>query len=256
MNTERIDFLGCPVDSVRLDDALDWMVQRIKDRQPGVIAVVNANKLWLMARHARLHQFVANAQLVIPEWAVFWGTARLGRRLKSYVAGVALLQAAMPWAEERGYRPYFLGAKPQVINALSKRLRKDFPRLRPAGFHHGYLRTATEQELVREEIRKSNPDVIFVAMGSPRQEYWIEENSGELRVPVSMGVGGSFDVLAGLKKDTPAWARGNGLEWLYRLVQEPKSYWKRYLVCNPWFVWQVLIASLQLPRRQSEPRHS
>lgn len=84
------------------------------------------------------------------------------------------------------------------------------------------------------------PDMLFVAMGSPKQEYWIEDHAKELGVPVAMGVGGSFDVLAGLKKDTPAWARGNGLEWLYRLMLEPKAYWKRYLICNPWFIWKVI----------------
>jgi N-acetylglucosaminyldiphosphoundecaprenol N-acetyl-beta-D-mannosaminyltransferase len=236
---QRIEFFSCPVDSVNTAEALAWMGRRIQERQAGIIAVVNANKFWLMSRDARLQRFMQGAELVIPEWAVVWGAARCGMQLKSYVAGVALLQAAMPWAEAQGYRPYFLGGRPEVIDALSKRLKTFHPGLEPAGFHHGYLRNEADQQEVRAQIRESHPDLVFVGMGSPKQEYWIEENAKALRVPVAMGVGGSFDVLAGLKPDTPSWARGRGLEWLYRLAQDPAAYWKRYLVCNSWFIWQV-----------------
>lgn len=235
---ERINFLGCPVDSLNTESALLWMEERIQLRNPGMIAVVNANKYWLMSKNRRLQKIIQNAELVIPEWAVFWGAGRLGIPVKSYVAGIALLQAAIPWAAKKGYRPYFLGATPDVIDALQARLQTDYPALDAAGFHHGYLDREALQ-FVLAEIRMKKPDMLFVAMGSPKQEYWIEDHAKELGIPVSMGVGGSFDVLAGLKKDTPPWARGNGLEWLYRLSQEPQAYWKRYLVCNPWFVWQV-----------------
>lgn len=230
------------VDSLEMQDALNWMDGRIKEHNPGSIAVVNANKYWCMSKDKRLQQFVQNADLVIPEWAVVWGAARLGTALKSYVPGVALLQATIPWAALKGYRPYFLGAKPEIVDVLSARLKSDFPSLKPAGFHHGYFKTEKEDQLVKDEIRNSNPDIVFVAMGSPKQEYWIDDNLRDLKIPVSMGVGGSFDVLAGVKRDTPSWCRGNGLEWLYRLSQEPKAYWKRYLICNPWFVWQVITA--------------
>jgi N-acetylglucosaminyldiphosphoundecaprenol N-acetyl-beta-D-mannosaminyltransferase len=234
----RTIFLDCLVDSVDIQDSLDWMDARIRDREPGMIAVVNANKYWMMSKDKQLQKIIQNAELVIPEWAVFWGANSLGASLKSYVAGVALLQAAIPWAEEKGYRPYFLGAKQEVITALRAHMNIHYPGLKPAGFHHGYL-DRESNKLVLAEIRTCKPDMIFVAMGSPAQEYWIEENARNLGIPIAMGVGGSFDVLAGLKKDTPSWARGRGLEWLYRLSQEPRAYWKRYLICNPWFVWQV-----------------
>lgn len=246
---KQINFLGSPVASTDQNEIFQWMETRIKTRQASAIAVVNANKFWQMSKDRGLRDFVQNADLVLPEWAVYWGAKQLGTPLKSYIPGVAVLQAAMPWAEEKGYRPYFLGARPQVIEALSKRLLSDFPNLKPAGFHHGYLKTPTEQEMVRNEISKSSPDLIFVAMGSPQQEFWIAENAKKLNIPIAMGVGGSFDVLAGIKKDTPSWARGNGLEWLYRLSLEPKAYWKRYLICNPWFVAQVFNASWQRKNR-------
>ena len=239
---KRIKFLDSPVDSVDIPDVLEWMSDRIETNDPGLMAVVNANKFWLMSRDTRLRKIVNNADLVIPEWSVVWGASWLGTPLKSYVAGVALLQAAMPWAEKKGYRPYFLGASQNVIEILSNQLKSEFPKLNPAGFHNGFLITESDYQKVREEINNSRPDMIFVAMGSPKQEYWIEENAKLLQIPVSLGVGGSFDVLAGIKKDTPAWARGNGMEWAYRLAQEPKAYWRRYLMCNPWFVNKVIKA--------------
>ena len=108
-----------------------------------------------------------------------------------------------------------------------------------AGMHHGYLTTSELNDSVCQTIRSSKADILYVAMGSPRQEYWIAEHLAGLNVPVGMGVGGSFDVIAGLKKDTPNWARGHGWEWLYRLFQEPRAYWRRYLITNSWFIWQI-----------------
>jgi N-acetylglucosaminyldiphosphoundecaprenol N-acetyl-beta-D-mannosaminyltransferase len=239
---QRVEFLGWPVDSLTMGEALDWMADCIRDGHPHTITAVNANKLWLMSKHERLAKFVRRSDLVIPEWAVVWGSERLGTPLKAHVGGVMLLKESLPWAEEHGYRPYFLGAKPEVVQTLAGRLQEDYPGLLLAGFHHGYLQTQLDIQRVRDLIRGSQPDLLFVAMGTPRQEYWIEENLPDLGVPVAMGVGGSFDVIAGIKPDAPDWVRGKGLEWLYRLRQEPGAYWQRYLVTNPWFVWQVVKA--------------
>lgn len=243
---QRINFLGCPVDSITMAGALEWMAECIANRRSQTITAINANKLWQMSQNSRIDAFVRHSNLIIPEWAVVWGAARLGTPLKAHVGGFTLLKAAIPWAEEHGYRPFFLGAKPEVIQMLADSVQRDYPRLHLAGSHHGYLRTQADQDHVRGLILESQPDMLFVAMGSPRQEYWIEENLPDLGVPVAMGVGGSFDIISGLKTDTPDWARGNGLEWFYRLAQEPKAYWRRYLITNPWFVWQVTKARISM----------
>ena len=237
--TSRIEFLGFPVDSITIPEALDWIARCVASGQTHTITAINANKLWQMARHPRLAHFVRSSDLVIPEWAVVWGAESLGLSLKAHVGGVMLLKAALPWAAQHGYRPFFLGATEEVSQQLMTKLRDDYPSLHVAGRHHGYLRTETDHAHVRRMIKECQPDLLFVAMGTPRQEYWIEDNLPGLRVPVAMGVGGSFDVIAGIKQDAPDWARGNGLEWLYRLFQEPGAYWRRYLVTNPWFVWQI-----------------
>ncbi len=225
-----------------MDEAMEWMAQAIAERRPRQIVPINANKLWHMERDARLRELVITSDLIIPEWAVVWGAARLRMPTIYHVAGFTLLKAFIPFAAERGFRPYFLGARPNVIIEMVDKLRRDYPHLEIAGFHHGYLTSLqTEAEAV-SDIQKSRPDVLFVAMGTPRQEYWLRDQRETLNVPISMGVGGSFDVIAGLKSDAPAWARGKGLEWLYRLVQEPHAYWKRYLITNPWFVYRVFRA--------------
>jgi N-acetylglucosaminyldiphosphoundecaprenol N-acetyl-beta-D-mannosaminyltransferase len=241
MIMERIEFLGCPVDNICIDDALEWMDTRIKNHEPGKILVLNANKLWLMSKNPRLDQIVKKAELIIPEWAVFWGAKRLGTPLKACVYGIVLARETLQWAQLKGYRLFFLGAKPLIMDALITRIKKEYPEVQIAGYHHGYLDQAETQAVITEIIQ-SRPDVLLVAMGSPKQEYWISDHISQYKVPISIGIGGSFDVLAGIKNDTPAWARGHGLEWLYRLLQNPKAYWKRYLITNSWIIWNVFKA--------------
>ncbi len=241
MVMERIVFLGCPVDNLCIEEALDWMYTRIKNNEPGKILVLNANKLWLMSKNPRLEQIVKKAELIIPEWAVFWGAKRLGTPLKACVFGIALARETLRWAQLKKFRLFFLGSKPQVVETLVTRLQKEYPVLQIAGYHHGYFDHAETQAVIAE-INQPRPDILLVAMGSPKQEFWISDNFSQFQVPISMGIGGSFDVLAGIKNDTPAWARGHGLEWFYQLLQNPKAYWKRYLITNSWIIWNVIKA--------------
>lgn len=242
--TDRVTILGCPVDRVSTADALKWIENAIRERTPRLIAVLNANKLYLMSRNKDLSRIVAGAGLIIAEWAVVWGARMLKLPPVPHSGGILVMKDFIPLAAERGYRPYFLGATNDVVSALAAKLRNDHPSLTIAGFHDGYLSSPEIEREVISDIQRTKPDVLFVAMGSPKQELWIASHAAELGVPVSIGVGGSFDVLAGLKKDTPDWARGHGLEWLYRLVKSPRSYWRRYLTTNTWFVSRVLRARL------------
>jgi N-acetylglucosaminyldiphosphoundecaprenol N-acetyl-beta-D-mannosaminyltransferase len=242
MADKRIEFLGCPVDTLTTAEALGWIERAITERKPRLIAVTNANKYYLMSRNPELRRIVSAAALVVPEWAVVWGAKKLNLPPVSHSGGVLIMRGFLPLAAERGYRPYFFGATQAVVNALAEKLRVQYPALQLAGFHDGYLTSSAIEQEVIADIRRTRPDILFVAMGSPKQELWISSHMEEMGVPVSIGVGGSFDVLAGLKADTPQWARGRGFEWLYRLIKNPRAYWKRYLVTNTWFVSQVLRA--------------
>lgn len=245
---DRLDFLGYPVDIITTDEAVRWVFQNQNRQAPKVIVVINAHKLWLAEGAPWLKQYIRQADLVLPEYAVVWGTRQLGLPEAHAVYGISFTQSFLSYAEEEGLRPFFLGSKQAVIQSLEKRLEEKHPRLKVAGFHHGYLAEKELETGVIHQIRESQPDILFVGMGSPRQEQWITENKVRLAVPVMIGVGGTFDVLSGLKKDTPPRLRGSGFEWLYRLAIHPRRYWKRYLITNPWFVWQVLSDRLRSKR--------
>jgi N-acetylglucosaminyldiphosphoundecaprenol N-acetyl-beta-D-mannosaminyltransferase len=240
VRSRRVQILGLGVDDLSMGEAVACVQELIECRSERAhqLTPVNANKLWQMQTDPELDLIVRTSTLVLPEWAVVWAAEVLGRPVRGHIGGVMLLQALLPVAARRGYRLFFFGARPAVVEGLAPRLSVEYPGLQVAGFHHGYV-TATEEPRVAATIRASRADLLLVARGTPQQELWIKRNMDELGVPVSMGVGGSFDVLAGLKSDAPAWARGHGLEWLYRLALDPRHLWKRYLITNPWFVYRV-----------------
>lgn len=236
VSVRRARVLGLPVDAVSMEDAVAVATRAIADRRPCRMLVTNANKSFLARRDPRLRSALENADLVVPEWATFWAAQRLQHPGVQYIGGIRLMVRLLREAEMRGWSVYLLGARTEVVEALAHRLQTAHPKLRIAGFHHGYL-DETSDARVRADLARLRPDILFAGMGSPRQEYWL---TGLKDGPyVSLGVGGSFDVLSGQKRDTPVWMRARGLEWLFRLSQDPRL-WRRYLVTNPWFVWQVI----------------
>lgn len=237
---DRASFLGFPVDTADMEGALEWIRCAVTARIPRQIAVINANKLYLACGNPRLAEVMRKADLVIPEWAVVWGARRLCMQPLHHVGGITLARALLPMADAERYRIYLLGATTEVVTALARRIRSEYPNLVVAGVLDGYCGLGERDDDIIADIRAARPDILYVAVGSPKQELWIHANKNALGVPVSIGLGGTFDVLSGLKKDTPAWARGSGLEWLYRLARSPRAYGKRYLVTNTWFLWQLI----------------
>lgn len=238
MPCNRVEFLGCPVDNLSIDAAIRTLEDYIRDGSPHQVAVINANKLWQMERDARLAAAVRGAPLCVPEKAVVMGSKLLGLEVRHHIGGIMLLKGFLPVAAERGYRLFFLGSRPEVLEVMLGKLKREHPDLLIVGSHHGYFDAAIESEVLKQ-IRDARPDALFVAMGSPRQELWISDNLMRVGVPVCMGVGGSFDVLAGIKRDAPDWVRALAMEWLFRLAQDPKNLWSRYLRTMPWLAKKV-----------------
>lgn len=234
---ERFQFLGYPIHRTSLPEAVTWACTR-KGQDPAVIVVVNANKLWLAGREPALAAYMRGADLALPEYSVVWGARVLGLPPLEPVYGVSFARALLRYAGEHGVRVFLLGGRAEVAASLPARLQQAIPGLQLAGVHHGYIDSPALNEEVIGRINASQADVLLVGMGSPRQELWIQANRARLRVGSLAGVGGSLDVLAGAKEDL-TWARGTGFEWLFRLLQQPGRYWKRYLVTNPWFLWQI-----------------
>jgi N-acetylglucosaminyldiphosphoundecaprenol N-acetyl-beta-D-mannosaminyltransferase len=222
-----------------MSEAVATLEEFIQYGGPHHVAVINANKLWLMEKDARIKRILQEAALVVPEKTVVIGGRILGTDVLHHVGGIMLLKAFLPRAQEKGYRLFFLGAKPEIVKQMVETLTRTYPGLQIAGWEHGYWRDSEAGE-VEQKILQAKPDIVFVAMGTPKQELWITEHLPRIGVPVCMGVGGSFDVIAGLKKDAPPWVRAIAMEWLYRLMQDPRNLWKRYLITIPWFLRRVL----------------
>jgi N-acetylglucosaminyldiphosphoundecaprenol N-acetyl-beta-D-mannosaminyltransferase len=230
--------MGFPVDSFTMPEAVTCIRECLQREGLHHVVAINANKMWLSERNDTLRGIVRGAEVVIPEYAIVWACRVLGRPVRGHIGGVMLLKALLPQLEKERVPIYFLGAKPEVLALLRTRVLGEYPQVQIAGMHSGYFEGGQDGAIV-ESVNRSGARILFVAMGSPRQEFWIENHRLELGVKVAMGVGGSFDVIAGLKKDAPAWIRHGG-EWIYRLIQDPQNLWKRYLKTNPWFVYRVL----------------
>ena len=239
MPVNRVEFLGCPVDNLSMEEALQTLDHYIETGEPHHVAVVNANKLWRIEQDERLRTAVLGATLFIPEKAVVIGSRLLGLDVQHHIGGIMLLKAFLPRAEEKGHRIYFLGARPDVLARMVSIVQAAYPRLQIVGWNDGFF-TEKDDPILTDEIVRLHPDALFVALGSPKQETWISDHLPRIGVPLCMGVGGSFDVLAGIKKDAPNWIRAMAMEWLFRLVQDPKNLWKRYLITMPWLLRRVL----------------
>jgi N-acetylglucosaminyldiphosphoundecaprenol N-acetyl-beta-D-mannosaminyltransferase len=214
---------------------------------------LNVAKVVAMRDDARLREIVLGSEVVSADGQpIVWASRLLDDPLPERVAGIDLMRALLPLAARKGYGVFILGARTEVLTQAVEKLRAEHADLRIVGYRDGYF-TPAEASNVCDEIRAAQPDILFVAMGSPQKEYWIADHRDELGVPLSMGVGGAVDVIAGVTKRAPRWMQQAGLEWFYRLVQEPRRLWRRYFLTNVHF--SVLLArELLSMRRRSTAR--
>jgi N-acetylglucosaminyldiphosphoundecaprenol N-acetyl-beta-D-mannosaminyltransferase len=246
---KRVEVLGVPLDAVRMDEAVGRCEQAIAAGGYLQHMSVNVAKLVTLQSDTALRDAVSACDLVTADGqGVVWASRLLGRPLPERVAGIDLMTRLLERADERGYRVYVLGARREVLDAALARLRDRHPRLTFAGARDGYFADA-ESEDVCEEIRASRADMLFVAMSSPRKELFLDRYGPSLGVPFAMGVGGSVDVIAGVTRRAPRLVQRTGLEWLYRLAQEPRRLGRRYLVTNVRFAGMVARERLRRRRR-------
>ncbi|KAF0244913.1 MAG: WecB/TagA/CpsF family glycosyltransferase, partial [bacterium] len=235
----RVTITGIPIDNLSQKEALETIDRYINQKQKNrLMVVVNASKLVLAQEDKELRQIILSADIVTADgMSVVWASNFLGKPLKERVTGIDTFENLVEMAAQKGYSVYFLGAKPDVVEALVKHYQENLPNLKIAGYHDGYFGS---NEDVIDDVKKASPDILFVAMGSPRQEKWQSVNLTKLAVPFTIGVGGSFDHITGFSRRAPKWMQQSGLEWLYRLAQEPGRLWQRYLVGNTKFILLVL----------------
>jgi N-acetylglucosaminyldiphosphoundecaprenol N-acetyl-beta-D-mannosaminyltransferase len=239
---DRLEVLGCPLDAATIDQAVERCERAIVSRRYLQHMSVNAAKLVALGDDPEMRKMIAACGLITADGqSVVWAARLLGARLPERVAGIDLMTRLLEAAEAKGYSVYVLGARREVLDTALERLRERYPQLTVAGARDGYY-ADEEATAVCEEIRASGADILFVAMSSPRKEYFLGERGAALGVPFAMGVGGSIDVVAGVTRRAPRILQRAGLEWAYRLAQEPRRLARRYFVTNVRFAWMVLRA--------------
>ena len=247
---DRAIVLDCAIDRYDIDQTVARCEEIIEGGRFTQQVSINAAKLVTMRRDPALREVVEKCALVNADGqSIVWASRLLGDPLPERVAGIDLMHRLIALAHSRDYGIYILGAKSAVLDTAIRRLRDDFPGLRMAGFRDGYFSDGESPD-VAAEIRASGAQILFVAMSSPRKENWLGEYGADLNVPLVMGVGGSVDVIAGITKRAPeAWQK-LGLEWLYRMLQEPRRMTRRYLVSNIRFSALVVRGILGRLRRR------
>lgn len=241
-----MNLLGCNFDEVTQEGAVKWSEDWLANNETsGYITTVNVAILMMMRSDKTLTKFIENSALVVADGLpLIWLSKLLGRPLPERVAGIDLMQDMVRNAAETGKSVYLMGAKPGTVKKVAERFKTENPDLILAGVDDGYYTKEQEAERVKN-IRDSGADLLVVAMGVPRQENFLNDNWDDLGVKLAIPVGGSFDVIAGETKRAPVWMQKTGMEWFYRMCQEPRRLFKRYLVTNTQFIGLGLMSIFQ-----------
>ena len=231
--------LGLPCSTIDVAGAHDFAVRAVDEGGFHSVLFANAAKVVAAERDAELRDALLRADVLAADGqSLVWASRLLGRPLPERVAGIDYMLDLLGLAAERGWSVYFLGAKAEILDRVEEWCARVHPALRIAGSHHGYFPPEQDGD-VADAIQASGADLLFVGMPSPRKELWIIESGARTGVSLAVGSGGSFDVVAGAVKRAPALWQRLGMEWFWRVVQEPRRLWKRYLTTNARFVAMV-----------------
>lgn len=238
---ERVVVLGTPIDNLNMTETVNRIIGAISGHQHLHHTVVNAGKIVNMQKDPQLRESVVNADIINADGqGVVWASRILGRPLKERVAGIDLMEKLVKIAYLNGYKVFFLGAREDIVRTVVDHYSNIYSPDIIAGYRNGYFNKEDEPAIARQ-IADSGANILFVAISSPTKENFLFQQRDTLKtVNFIMGVGGSFDVVSGLVKRAPLWMQRAGLEWLYRVYQEPRRMFKRYLIGNFKFIALVL----------------
>jgi N-acetylglucosaminyldiphosphoundecaprenol N-acetyl-beta-D-mannosaminyltransferase len=238
---QKIDFLGIPLDAITMNETLARIDAAIAGRQKINHVVINAGKVVAMQHDRELFNSVVTCDLINADGqSIVWAARFLGLHIPERVAGVDLMDNLIELAAGKGYSCFFFGAKQEVVTRVVEIYQSRFGEEVIAGYRNGYF-NRDEEKPIAQMIAESGADILFVAMPSPHKENFMYRNREVLKdLSFNMGVGGSFDVVAGHTKRAPVWMQKIGMEWFFRFIQEPKRMWKRYLVGNSKFIILIL----------------
>lgn len=240
---EVMEILGVKVNITNLSLAGETISDWIRCKQKTYVCIAPVSTIVDCQKDQQYRAIVNNAGMATPDgMPLVWLGKMRGEKIIERTYGPDLVLHLCNLSQEKGYRHYFYGSSPKTIQLLSQRLKERFPRLNIVGSFSPPVREAgsLESDDVLAQINSANPDILWVGLGSPKQDYWMCNHRSRLNVPVMIGIGAAFDFLAGTKRQAPVWMRRCGLEWLFRLLCEPRRLWRRYLLGNTQFLYLLI----------------
>jgi len=256
---QLVKLFGVPINRINCQQAIELLDKFVSQKKscfvvtPDTLAILRARK------DKKYLNITKKANLVTPDGAgILWAAATLDNPLIERITGIDLINNICQSAVEKGYRFYLLGSKEGVIEKTVTCLKNKYPGINIVGYHHGYFNQGeteakqgekSEKEIIRD-IKQKKPDFLLVGLGVPKQELWISKYKDELGVPVCIGIGGSFDVLSGKIPRAPLWMQNHGMEWIFRLIKEPKRV--KRVIALPYFMWLIILGKIELFFRVDE----
>ena len=238
MPLKQVEILGVNVNSLTMAQAVEAVQQFIAEKKVALVATANAEMLMRSTQDEELKDILNQADLVVPDGAgTVWAAGHLGEPMPERVAGFDLAQELMREAPARGDRFYFFGSAPGVADKAKAKAEELYPGIQVVGTRNGFFTEADEPGIIAE-IKAARPDILLAALGVPKQEKWLKKHMQELQVPVSIGVGGTLDVMAGVMERAPLWMQKAKLEWLFRGLKQPSRAGR--LLALPKFVLKVV----------------
>lgn len=234
---KKVTILGVPVDAITMGEAVARIDGFIEKRTPVLVATANAEMLMRATHDGALRRILQGAAMVTPDGAgTVWAAHHLGHAMPERVAGYDMVQELMREAPAKHRRIFFFGSAPGIADKAKAKAEQLYPGIEIVGTRNGFF-TAADEPAIIEEIKAAHPDILLAALGVPKQEKWLAKHLGELGVPVAIGVGGTFDVMAGVMKRAPRWMQRAKLEWLFRGMMQPQRAGR--LLALPRFVLKV-----------------
>jgi N-acetylglucosaminyldiphosphoundecaprenol N-acetyl-beta-D-mannosaminyltransferase len=241
----RVKICGIPVDVLTMKQTLEIINSAIHEKRSLHHVVINAAKVVNAQKDQELKKSIIDCDIINADGqSIVWASRLLNIPVPERVAGIDLMESLVELSFTKGYHAFFLGASEEVVSKVVEHYKLKFGKHIIAGFRNGYFKKNEEVSIARE-ISTSGADILFVAMTSPKKEIFLNTYKDIIKTSFIMGVGGSFDVIAGKTKRSPLWMQKAGLEWFYRVMQEPKRMWKRYLIGNSVFIYLVFKQKLK-----------
>ncbi len=249
----RVNICSIEIDTYTFKEVIEAIVHHaLSDGTPEYVVTPNAQHILTLQKDAHFREIYRKAFLVVPDGVSLLGAAKfLQTPLNGRVNGTDLFEKLCAIAPEKGLKIFLMGGRPGAAEKAKETLQARHPGIEIVGTHcppYGFESNSQELALINSKIKAAAPHILFVGLGAPKQEKWIYANYHELGVPISIGIGVSFELVANMVKRAPIWMQKMGLEWFFRLMVEPRRLWQRYIIGNPHFIFLVLRQRLSLLR--------